>query len=55
MEQCVEARDESSLLIDSRKTGQEDLYICIYIYTYTTLCLLTRAGKDLYVQNCCFL
>ena len=29
VEQCAEARDESSLLIDSRKTGQEDLYIYI--------------------------
>ena len=29
MEQCAEARDESSLLIDSRKTGREDLYIYI--------------------------
>lgn len=49
MKQCAEARDESSLLIDPRSTGQETFF-----YDGTP-CLLTRAGEDLCVQNCRFL
>lgn len=50
LEQFYEARDESSLLIDPRRTGQETLK-----ENNGTLCLLTGTDKDLCVQNCCFL